>query len=147
MATNMKTIKFGESGETYYVNERPVQVSGELTEDAMVIDFGSFDGLTELECVVWGAATEGNYLIFSINGTKLSFVNAGGVYNDHFYLRIKKVGDVWTADARSGTNGVSNVPQYIGRHLNGVDAITSFALNAYSGTPFVAGTKYALEGR
>lgn len=147
MATNLKTIKFGENGETYAVNDYPVKVSGELTEEAMVIDFGSFNGLTELECVVWGAAGKGDYLIFSINGTKLSFVTAGAIYESHFYLRIKKVGNVWTADCRNRSATVTNVPEYIGRHLNGVDTITSFALNAYSGTPFAAGTKYALEGR
>ena len=43
MAKNMKTIKFGENGEVYNVNEPAVIVNGTLDESASEISFGPFD--------------------------------------------------------------------------------------------------------
>ena len=149
MATNLKTIKFGENGETYAVNDYPVKVSGELTEEATTLDFGSFaDGLTELRLLVYGvAANTGNYVIPVINGVAGKFVTAPGFYAYVGCLYYKKIGDIWLVEYWSSGQSAHAAQGQAMTELTSVDKITSFKLNAYPGTPFPVGTKYALEGR
>lgn len=144
MATDLKTIKFGEDGETYCVNQPLVQVSGTLTEDATELDFGTFDGLTELNVAIQGVSgTSGNYVYIKVNGVTSQFVNCAYPYSGQYVLRIKKVGEVWTVDSGGDASWYAKYSAA----FEGVETITSFSIPAYAGTPFVTGTKYALEGR
>lgn len=148
MAKNLKTIKFGENGETYYVNEYPVKVSGELTEAASEIDFGTFaDGLTEVNIATRGiSGTDGSYCFITINGVKSGFVSQFHIYTMSCTIQMKKIGTVWFVFPVS--NGYGNdMALKINSLLEGVDTITSISLQSYSGTDFPAGMKYALEGR
>lgn len=149
MATNMKTIKFGENGETYAVNDYPVKVSGELTESAQEIDFGTFDGLTEAKLVIRGVAdTSGSYTILNINGTDVKFVTSGGAYSGVLCVTFKKIGSIWSTHWFCSEAGYMTTwtTQFYDT-FESLESITSLKVKAYSGTPFAAGTKYALEGR
>lgn len=147
MATNMKTIKFGENGETYAVNAPVVQVSGELEANAEKLDFGSFDGVTDLYVSVKGVSdTSGTYSYVTINGVKSGFISRwDAVYKGNAILRIKKIGAVWMVFFISGYSIIDS-----GVFLNmlkDAESITSLSIECYAGTPFAAGTKYTLEGR
>ena len=147
MAKNLKTIKFGENGETYAVNAPVVSVNEELTEAGTNIDFGSFeDGLTEVEVAVKGVAeASGDYFFITINGKQSGFITFAEIYTSTSTIRIKKVGSLWTVI--SNITATTFMP-YILSLLDGVDKITSISLQAYSeATPFAIGTQYALEGR
>lgn len=146
MAKTMKTIKFGENGEVYHVNEFPVQVSGELTEAGTNIDFGTFeDGLTEVEAALKGVeGGSGDYFFITINGKQSGFITCQGIYTANCIFRIKKVGGLWGVISNISGNFVP----YTLRLLNDVDKITSLSIQSYgANTPFGAGHKYALEGR
>ena len=145
MATTMKTIKFGENGEVYAVNTPAVQVSGELTEASNLLDFGTFeDGLTDITIVTkGGSGGKGDYYHLVINGNKTGFISGGVIYSGVHCMTLKKVGDMWFAGYGLG-NAVSYAMEILN---NGVDKITSLAIQGYDTTQFVAGTKYALEGR
>ena len=149
MATNMKTIKFGENGEVYAVNAPAVSVSGELTESAQEIDFGTFDGLTEAVVVVRGVAdTPGDYTILNINGTDVRFVTSAGAYKSVLCVTFKKIGSLWSTHWFSADAGYKM--EWTGNFYDSfesLESITSLKVKAYSGTHFAAGTKYALEGR
>ncbi len=149
MATNMKTIKFGENGETYCVNAWPVQVSGELASAANNIDFGTFDGLTEVNIATAGVAgTEGNYCFITINGTQSAFVSRLIIYKSNVLIQIKKVGGIWFVLAMDTSNGVNvDMAGKCIELLGSADSITSISLQSYGGTDFPAGMNYYLEGR
>lgn len=141
---NMKTIKFGASGDTYYVNDYPVQVSGELTEAASEINFGTFEGLTELKAVVRGVTgTTGTYFYLVINGTQAKFITSGVPYNGLYILTLKKIGGIWVYQNGGDSNFTAN--EYA--TIETIDTVTSLSVRAYAGSSFSAGTKYALEGR
>lgn len=145
MATNMKTIKFGENGEVYAVNVPAVQVSGELTEASNLLDFGTFeDGLTDITIVTKGSGEGGNsYYHLIINGERTAFINGGTIYTGVHCMTFKKVGNLWFAGY-----GLGNAASYAMEFLNnGVDKITSLSIQGYNNFQFSAGTKYALEGR
>ena len=147
MATNMKTIKFGNGGETYYVNDFPVKVSGTLANKNQFIDFGSFDGLTEAWVSVdtSGLGGEGTYYHTCINGTESAFITYTYIYTGGSYFHFKKVGDVWVVSGNAAGTGDHKETKTV---LKGCDSITSFKLKAYdANTGFPAGTKYYLEGR
>ena len=144
MSKNLKSIKFGTSGETYYVNDYPVQVSGELTEAASLIDFGTFEGLTEMNVAVRGVdGTEGIYFILVINGVEAKFISSKNPYCGLYIVNLKKIGGIWVY----GNGGDQNFAKNEYATIEQVDTITSFAIKAYSGSSFAVGTKYALEGR
>ena len=148
MATNMKTIKFGENGETYAVNSPAVSASGELTEAAAKLDFGTFEnGLTEVELVSAGVSDgTGDYFHVTINGVRTGFITFNAVYTGVLTMRIKKVGSLWTATGTIAGNMLSYVVELLNK--NTVDKITSISIDAYNGAKgFAAGHKYALEGR
>lgn len=150
MATNMKTIKFGENGEVYAVNDYPVKVSGELTESAQEIDFGTFDpGLTEVDIVIRGVAdTSGSYTILNINGTDVKFVTSSGAYNNYLHVTFKKIGTLWATEWFCSKTGFASAwTHQFCDTFESLESITSLKVKAYSGTPFAVGTKYALEGR
>lgn len=151
MATDLKTITFAD-GETYYVNDRPVQVSGTLEADAELIDFGTFDpGLTEVEVNLDGTgATDaaGTYFYLVINGTTTGFMTLATIYTFFTNFRFKKVGGVWYLNAKNSENtNLCTIEKNAAQALVGADAITSLAVKAYAGTPFKAGFKYGMEGR
>ena len=155
MAINMKTIKFGENGEVYAVNAYPVQVSGELTEAASQIDFGSFDGLTELHFIIdnRGAAdasnAAGSYGHVIINGTQSTFFTCSISTAKIFGGTLKKINGIWSVLLYSESGHNSNACERANELMNSLspESVTSFAAKAYGANVFGAGTKYALEGR
>lgn len=152
MAKNMKTIKFGENGETYAVNAPVVQVSGTLEADDQYIDFGSFeDGLTEVECYFKCPANSdatGTYFHMVANGVQSTFMGFN-FKGDHIVkVYMKKIGGFWTGESRNGiTFSDDFAKKVLIGGLDGVDSITSLQFKAYGGGTFPAGTVYAMEGR
>jgi hypothetical protein len=150
MATNLKTIKFGENGEIYNVNAFDVERNGELSENSTVIDFGgTFEkGLTEINAVFTGVSgTSGDYIYIGINGTKTNFITYNPAYTEGLTIKLKKIGTLWDVNIY-GIQLITNAVPYVKGLLKNVSEITSLEIEAYStATPFAAGTKYALEGR
>lgn len=146
MSTNLKTLTLG--GTEYAVNAPAITVDKTLSEAASKLDFGTFEGLTELTAVIKGVTgAEGNYIHIVVNGTKTGFITANVVYCDTVRMSIKKVGSVWWAELVTAVAHTNSFTTYVTNALSGADAITSFAIEAYSGSTFAAGTKFALEGR
>ena len=147
MSTNLKTLTLG--GTEYAVNAPVVTVDKTLAEAASKLDFGPFtEGLTELYAVTKGVTgTEGTYLHWVVNGVKTAFIVGASIYTDSVCVHIKKTGSQWYVWVNGGVANIGNSQAYISSALSGVDAITSFAIEAYSGSTFAAGTKFALEGR
>lgn len=151
MAKTMKTIKFGENGEVYAVNAWSVERSGELSENGTIINFGgAFDnGLTEINAVTRGVeSAEADYFYIGINGQTTGFITSGYVYKTGINVKLKKVGNLWDVNIYCDQGTLGNAVRYVLTLLDNVSEITEFFIEAYSAAaPFVAGTKYALEGR
>ena len=150
MATNLKTIKFGENGEIYNVNAFDVERNGELSENSTVIDFGgTFEkGLTEINAVFTGVeGTSGDYLYIGINGTKTGFITYNPAYSEGFAIKLKKIGTLWDVTI-FGKNVIPTAFEKVQALLKNASEITELFIESYgANTPFAAGTKYALEGR
>lgn len=152
MATNMKTIKFGENGEVYAVNAPAVQVSGTLGADSQYIDFGTFaDGLTEVECYFKcpaNSAATGTYFYMVANEVQSHFMSFNFKGEQIVKVYMKKIGGIWTGESRNGiTFSDDFAKKVLIDGLDGVDSITSLRFKAYGNDTFPAGTVYVMEGR
>lgn len=143
MANKLRTITF-EDGTQYAVNAPVYEISGELTEESNIIDFGALpEGLTEIKVVTKGVSgATGDYYHLVFNGTKTGFISGGAIYTGVLAHTFQKIGDLWWADG-----GLGNAVYHAMSALSNIENLTTFAIQGYDTTKFAAGTKYALEGR
>lgn len=156
MATDMKTIKFGENGKLYSVKPRVLaeyEVIAEEGENLVEVSFEESEYVEMFWYIPQITGDNVQYIIPQINGTKGKFFTSAIINNANPTVLMISI-DTFDSHAFGKISGIiatldqpgAAMPEYRFGKFWGENKISSIGLYAYTNGKFPAGTKVVVKG-